>query len=53
MTTISTTASKRLKKDYLLIQEDPIPFISAHPLPSNTLEWHYVIKGPPESPYEG
>ena len=23
------------------------------PLPSNMLEWHYVIEGPPGSPYQG
>ena len=47
------TATRKLIQDYLLIQKEPLPFITAHPLPSNILEWHYVIKGPPESPYEG
>ena len=25
----------------------------AQPLPANMLEWHYVIEGPPGSPYQG
>ncbi|KAJ3092382.1 Ubiquitin-conjugating enzyme E2 6 [Quaeritorhiza haematococci] len=46
-------AHKRLTKEYMLIQKNPPPFIIAKPLESNILEWHYVIRGPPESPYEG
>lgn len=30
-----------------------VPYITAEPLPSNILEWHYVIKGPEDSPYHG
>jgi ubiquitin-conjugating enzyme E2 J2 len=44
---------KRLTKEYLMIQQNPIPFIVTKPLESNILEWHYVITGPPDSPYEG
>jgi ubiquitin-protein ligase len=50
---ISTTASSRLRQDYLRLMRDPVPYITATPLPSNILEWHYVVKGPEESPYEG
>ena len=32
---------------------DPVPYIVAEPLPSNILEWHYVVTGPPDSPYAG
>ncbi|KAI8929274.1 ubiquitin-conjugating enzyme/RWD-like protein [Entophlyctis helioformis] len=49
----SKGAYKRLTKEYLLIQKTPTPFIVAKPLESNILEWHYVITGPPDSPYEG
>jgi len=35
------------------IKNDPVPYISAEPLPSNILEWHYCVKGPENSPYEG
>ncbi|KAG1461812.1 hypothetical protein G6F46_003975 [Rhizopus delemar] len=47
------TAYKRLTKEYLAIQANPPPFITAKPLESNILEWHYVIQGPPDSPYAG
>ena len=34
-----TTATQRLKQDYLRIVRDPVPFVTAHPQPSNILEW--------------
>lgn len=37
------TASRRLQSDYLQIKKDPIPYLTAEPLPSNILEWHYVV----------
>ncbi|KAI8098419.1 ubiquitin-conjugating enzyme/RWD-like protein [Gilbertella persicaria] len=46
-------AYKRLTKEYLAIQKNPPPYIIARPLESNILDWHYVITGPPDSPYEG
>ncbi|XP_054156402.1 ubiquitin-conjugating enzyme E2 J2-like [Oppia nitens] len=46
-------AIKRLQKDYKELLQDPIPFVTAVPLESNILEWHYVLKGPPDSPYSG
>ncbi|NXU45386.1 UB2J2 enzyme, partial [Drymodes brunneopygia] len=48
-----TTATQRLKQDYLRIKKDPVPYICAEPLPSNILEWHYVVRGPELTPYEG
>lgn len=33
--------------------QDPVPYIEASPLHSNILEWHYVIRGAPSTPYEG
>ena len=47
------TATSRLKNDYVQLMKDPIPYIVAEPLPSNILVWHYVITGPPDSPYAG
>lgn len=44
-------AHKRLTKEYKLIVESPIPFIYARPNEENILEWHYVITGPPDTPY--
>ncbi|KAI8906436.1 ubiquitin-conjugating enzyme/RWD-like protein [Gorgonomyces haynaldii] len=46
-------AFKRLSKEYMMMQSNPIPYIEAKPLESNILEWHYVITGPPDSPYSG
>ncbi|XP_062449222.1 ubiquitin-conjugating enzyme E2 J2 isoform X1 [Rhea pennata] len=48
-----TTATQRLKQDYLRIKKDPVPYICAEPLPSNILEWRYVVRGPEMTPYEG
>lgn len=50
---IHTTASSRLKQDYLRIKKDPVPYVTAAPLPTNILEWHYVVIGPENTPYEG
>ncbi|EDO38458.1 predicted protein [Nematostella vectensis] len=50
---IHTTAAARLRQDYLRIVRDPVPYITAAPLPSNILEWHYVVRGPENTPYEG
>ncbi|CDH59575.1 ubc-like protein [Lichtheimia corymbifera JMRC:FSU:9682] len=47
------SAFKRLTKEYMEIEKNPPPFIVAKPLESNILEWHYVIRGPPDTPYEG
>uniref|UniRef100_A0A0A9YY42 Ubiquitin-conjugating enzyme E2 J2 n=4 Tax=Lygus hesperus TaxID=30085 RepID=A0A0A9YY42_LYGHE len=47
------SATSRLKQDYLRLKKDPIPYIVAEPLPSNILEWHYVMFGPDRSPYQG
>lgn len=48
-----TGATSRLKQDYLRLKNDPVPYVTAEPVPSNILEWHYVVKGPELSPYEG
>ena len=37
-------AVARLKQDYTRLKKDPVPYIVAEPLPSNLLEWHYVIR---------
>ncbi|XP_018016770.1 ubiquitin-conjugating enzyme E2 J2 [Hyalella azteca] len=51
MSKISAVANHRLRSDYLRMKTDPIPYINAEPLPSNILEWHYVVQGPKDSPY--
>uniref|UniRef100_A0A1D1ZKR1 E2 ubiquitin-conjugating enzyme n=1 Tax=Anthurium amnicola TaxID=1678845 RepID=A0A1D1ZKR1_9ARAE len=44
-------AYKRLNKEYISLQKNPPPYLMAKPLESNILEWHYVIRGPPDTPY--
>ena len=46
-------ATKRLQREYQNIQTSPPPYIVAHPSESNILEWHYILTGPPNTPYEG
>ncbi|XP_077301044.1 ubiquitin-conjugating enzyme E2 J2-like isoform X2 [Arctopsyche grandis] len=48
-----SSATRRLNQDYLRLKADPVPYIVAEPLPANWLEWHYVLRGPEESPFEG
>ncbi|KAF2687505.1 UBC-like protein [Lentithecium fluviatile CBS 122367] len=45
-------ATKRLTKEYAAISKSPPPYIVAHPSERNILEWHYVLTGPPDTPYE-
>ncbi|GAB9470487.1 hypothetical protein Gpo141_00007731 [Globisporangium polare] len=49
----SAMATKRLRKEYLALQRKPVENIVAVPQDSNILEWHYVITGTPDSPYDG
>ncbi|GAB7363025.1 hypothetical protein MBLNU230_g3318t1 [Neophaeotheca triangularis] len=46
-------AHKRLTREYAALSTNPPPYISAHPSETNILEWHYVLTGPPQTPYEG
>ncbi|ORY36139.1 UBC-like protein [Rhizoclosmatium globosum] len=49
----SKQASKRLQKEYQMMMANPPEFIKAKPLESNILVWHYIVTGPPDSPYTG
>ena len=49
----NTTATARLKQDWMRLMKDPVPYVAAAPLPSNLLEWHYLVTGPEGTPYEG
>ena len=49
----SRAALNRLQKEYARIVKEPSPDIEAHPRESNILEWHFVIKGPKDTPYHG
>jgi len=46
-------AVTRLKKEFVRLKKEPLPFINACPKEDNILEWHYLISGPPDTPYEG
>ncbi|KAK3203546.1 hypothetical protein GRF29_112g1611869 [Pseudopithomyces chartarum] len=46
-------ATKRLTREYTTISKSPPPYIIAHPSEQNILEWHYILTGPPDTPYEG
>ncbi|TKA28404.1 hypothetical protein B0A50_03871 [Salinomyces thailandicus] len=46
-------AHKRLLREHQTLSTNPPPFISAHPSEHNILEWHYILTGPPQTPYEG
>ncbi|WWC63743.1 uncharacterized protein I303_106348 [Kwoniella dejecticola CBS 10117] len=35
------------------MQKAPPPFIWACPEEKNILDWHFIIRGPPDTPYEG
>lgn len=43
----------RLRKELIALSKDPLPNIEALPCDDNILEWHYMIKGPKGSPFEG
>ena len=47
------SAVTRLRMDYMRLKKDPVPYLVAEPVPSNLLEWHYVVTGPEQSPYHG
>ncbi|KAI5453796.1 Ubiquitin-conjugating enzyme E2 6 [Naganishia albida] len=46
-------ATKRLQKEYQAMQKSPPPFILARFEEKNILDWHFIIRGPPDSPYAG
>ncbi|PWN99992.1 UBC-like protein [Tilletiopsis washingtonensis] len=50
---MSKASNKRLAKESQMIAKDPPPFIFARPREDNILEWHYILRGPPETPFAG
>ncbi|KAK3072304.1 Ubiquitin-conjugating enzyme E2 6 [Teratosphaeriaceae sp. CCFEE 6253] len=46
-------AHKRLTREYAALAAHPVEYITAHPSESNILEWHYILTGPPATPYHG
>lgn len=47
--------TKRLTRELKAIQKNPIinPRVYTTPLEDNIREWHYVVEGPRDTPYEG
>merc|ERR1712130_389000 len=50
---VPVTAMMRLKNDFMRIKREPIPLVYAEPDPTNMLVWHYCVRGPIDTPYEG
>lgn len=48
-----SVALKRLRTEFVALQKKPLEGIRAAPLESNMLEWHYVMEGAKDSPFEG
>lgn len=40
-------------QEHAEIVKSPPPFIIARPKETDILEWHYILRGPPETPYAG
>lgn len=34
------------------MQKDPPPFCFGRPLESDVLTWHFILRGPPDTPYQ-
>ncbi|GMM50458.1 E2 ubiquitin-conjugating protein [Starmerella bacillaris] len=49
---MSTSARKRLMRDFKRIQMDPTGGISASPVPEDIMRWNAVIIGPEGTPFE-
>ncbi|KAG7530584.1 hypothetical protein FFLO_04947 [Filobasidium floriforme] len=46
-------AQKRLQKEFQAMEKSPPPFIYARFEEKNILDWHFILRGPPDSPYTG
>ena len=43
----------QLAKEMALMEKDPPPLCYARPREDNVLEWHFIVRGPPGTPYDG
>lgn len=46
-------ATGRLRKELVKLQKDPPPGVIAEPDESNILKWHYAVRGPSGTAFEG
>jgi ubiquitin-conjugating enzyme E2 J2 len=49
----SAAASRRLRREALDLQTNPVAGVLALPIESNILDWRFVLRGACETPYEG
>jgi ubiquitin-conjugating enzyme E2 A len=49
---MSTTAKRRLMRDFKRLQTDPPEGVSGAPCPDNVMVWNAVIFGPEDTPFE-
>lgn len=49
---MSTTARRRLMRDFKRMQQDPPGGVSASPVADNVMTWNAVIIGPADTPFE-
>ena len=52
VTKMSTSARRRLMRDFKRLQEDPPAGVSGAPTDNNILLWNAVIFGPADTPFE-
>jgi ubiquitin-conjugating enzyme E2 J2 len=50
---LKPSCKKRLITDFRLVRKEPLDLIDASPDDSDMLTWYFIIKGPPDSVYEG
>eukprot|EP01087_Luapelamoeba_hula_P025337 TRINITY_DN9_c0_g1_i1.p1 TRINITY_DN9_c0_g1~~TRINITY_DN9_c0_g1_i1.p1 ORF type:complete len:153 (-),score=18.27 TRINITY_DN9_c0_g1_i1:52-510(-) len=50
---MSSPARRRLMRDFKRLQNDPPAGISGAPCDNNIMQWHAVIFGPEDTPWEG
>ena len=46
-------ATGRLRKELVKLQKDPPPGVIAEPDESNILKWHYAVRGPSDTNFDG
>eukprot|EP00030_Apusomonadida_sp_AF-17_P001978 a2202_458.p1 GENE.a2202_458~~a2202_458.p1 ORF type:complete len:187 (-),score=79.97 a2202_458:83-598(-) len=50
---MSTSARRRLMRDFKRLQQDPPEGVSGAPNDDNIMEWQAVVLGPSDTPWEG
>ncbi|KAJ1494750.1 ubiquitin-conjugating enzyme/RWD-like protein [Baffinella frigidus] len=49
----SNPAIKRILSEVKKMMADPSPEFEAHPVEDNLFDWHFVLRGPAGTPFEG